>query len=189
MVHTYEINGLTVETGDLICTTDGDGDFSGQIWRLIGFLIPGKVDHIVVYVGPGGRCVEAGAKLRVITFNVEDNYWNTSRMTDQRGQFIDTLYGVTYPLKGLDRTQEEINGIRESIAEYCLAQADAAKPYNINFFNPKTDEAFYCSQLAYKAYLPHGIDLNSGENIVNIPWTDSIIYPQEIWDNWEHVRV
>jgi len=57
-----------VQTGDIICTTDGGGEiFAGQFWRLVGKLIPGEVDHIAVYVGPQGRCVEAGAKGRVIT--------------------------------------------------------------------------------------------------------------------------
>jgi hypothetical protein len=189
MIHTYKINELEVKTGDLICTTDGNGNFlSGQIWRLIGRLIPGEVDHIAVYIGPGGRCVEAGGKLRVITFDVEEGNWNAQRMTDQRGPIIDTLCGIAYPLKGLNNSEDEINGFRERIAEYCLAQADANKPYNINFFDSQTEEAFYCSQLAYKAYLKEGIDLNSGKNIINIPWTESIVFPQEIWENCEHKR-
>ncbi len=71
MIYSYEMNGLKLQTGDLICTTDGGGEnIEGQFWRLIGKLIPGDVDHIVVYVGPGGRCVEAGAKGKVITFEV-----------------------------------------------------------------------------------------------------------------------
>jgi hypothetical protein len=71
MIHTYEIEGLRVQTGDLLCTTDGGGaDITGQFWRLIGKLIPGDIDHIIIYVGPGGRCVEAGAKGKVITFDV-----------------------------------------------------------------------------------------------------------------------
>ena len=71
MVFSYQINGLIVQTGDLICTTDGgDVDIKGQFWRLIGKLIPGEVDHIVIFVGPGGRCVEAGARGKVITFEV-----------------------------------------------------------------------------------------------------------------------
>ena len=65
MIYDYEINGVPVRTGDLICTTDGnDSPISGQFWFLIGMLIPGDVDHIVVYTGPQGRCVEAGAGRR-----------------------------------------------------------------------------------------------------------------------------
>jgi hypothetical protein len=37
MIHTYEVEGLRVQTGDLLCTTDGGGaDITGQFWRLIG---------------------------------------------------------------------------------------------------------------------------------------------------------
>lgn len=67
MVYKYTINGLKLRTGDLICTTDGGGElFVGEFWRLVGKLIPGDVDHIVIYIGPGGRCVESGATGRVI---------------------------------------------------------------------------------------------------------------------------
>jgi hypothetical protein len=42
MICEYEINGLKLKTGDLICTTDGDDeDIKGHFWRLIGKLIPG----------------------------------------------------------------------------------------------------------------------------------------------------
>jgi len=69
MTYTYQIDGLPVETGDIICTSDGGGPFiDGQLWRLIGMLIPGEVDHIAIYIGPNGRCVEAGAKLHVVAF-------------------------------------------------------------------------------------------------------------------------
>jgi hypothetical protein len=45
MIHHYTINGLEVQTGDLICTTDGDDtDITGKLWRLIGKLMPGEVD-------------------------------------------------------------------------------------------------------------------------------------------------
>ena len=52
-VHTYQINGLTVRTGDLICTntTEGESVFGGLFWRVFGTIIPGKVDHIAIYEG------------------------------------------------------------------------------------------------------------------------------------------
>lgn len=60
-VHAYEINGIPVETGDLICTVDGNpSPVISQFWWIVGRLIPGDVDHIVIYVGPEGMCVEAG---------------------------------------------------------------------------------------------------------------------------------
>lgn len=181
MIHKYTINGVPVHTGDLICTTDGGEHLiSGHFWWLIGKLIPGDVDHIAIYVGPKGRCVEAGAKCHVITFDVKDNQWNAYEMKEQRN-LIDTLYGVSCPLKDKGLSEDEEAKIRSSVASYCLAQAEAKKPYNLNFFNSQTDDAFYCSQLAYKAYLPHGIDLNTGRGIPNIPGADSVIFPQEIW--------
>jgi len=183
MIYNYIINDLSVETGDLVCTTDGgESILPGQFWRLIGKLIPGDVDHIVIYVGPEGRCVEAGAKGRVLTFDVSDNIWDADKMYEQRN-LIDTLYGVAYPLKDRGLSEQEIVQIREDVAEYCLHQADTRKPYNINFLNSQTEEAFYCSQLAYKAYLRHGINLNTGKGVIEIPGTSSIVFPQEVWES------
>ncbi len=188
MMHTYKINGLPVQTGDLICTTDGgEALLSGQFWWLIGKIIPGDVDHIVIYVGPEGRCVEAGAKFRVITFEVKDNKWDSNEMNEQRN-LIDILYGVAYPLKDKNLTESEEAKIRNSVASYCLAQAKAEKPYNLNFLNSQTEDAFYCSQLAYKAYLSNGIDMNTGIGVPNIPGTSSIIFPQEIWSGCNHKK-
>lgn len=91
MIHHYIINGLPVETGDLISTNDGGGSIlPGEFRRLIGKLIPGNADHIVIYAGPEGRCVEAGAKGRVITLNVFDNIWDADKIYTQ-GNLIDTL--------------------------------------------------------------------------------------------------
>jgi len=84
-------------------------------------------------------------------------------------RLIDTLYGVGYPLKDKNFSEDAEAGIRKSVGGYCLDQAEARKPYNINFLNSQTDEALYCSQLAYKDYLPHGIDLNTGKGVPNIP--------------------
>lgn len=189
MIHSYEIEGLTVQTGDLICTTDGgDADVTGQFWRLIGKLITGDVDHIVVYVGPGGRCVEAGAKGKVITFDVIGNVWDEKKMRAQRGPFADTFYGVAYPLGSGTIDPQREKKIREDVAAYCLEKARLNKLYNLNFFNSSTDDAFYCSQLAYKAYLRNGIDLNTGAEVFGVPGTKNIILPQEIWDGYIHKK-
>jgi hypothetical protein len=188
MVHTYEIDGLPVKTGDLICTRDGgDSILAGQFWRFIGKLVPGDVDHIAIYTGPGGKCVEAGAKGCVVSFEVYDGTWDSERMMDQR-MIEDDLYGIAYPLEGKAQSQEEEALIRQSVAEYCLCQARARKPYNINFLNSSTDDAFYCSQLAYKAYLRHGIDLNTGKSVGALPGTGSIVFPQEVWESCVHRR-
>lgn len=189
MIYNYEINGLNVETGDLICTTDGNqGSVLGQFWFLFGKLIPGDVDHIVVYVGPHGRCVEAGAKGRVITFNIKNNSWDANKMMNQRGPIIDELYGIAYPLARSRLAPQKKLKIRESVARYCLRQAKAKKPYNFDPLNSNTEKAFYCSQLAYKAYLRNGINLNTGKALPKIPGTESIIFPQEIWSGCKHKK-
>lgn len=186
MIHTYRINGLLIQTGDIICTTIRDERIMpGDFWRLIGRLVPGAVDHVAVYVGPEGRCVEAGAR-GVVTFEA-GHIWMAKEMRKQRG-FIDILYGIAYPLRDRDFSEGEQTKIRSSVANYCLAQAAANKPYNLNFLNSQTGDAFYCSQLAYKAYLPHGIDLNTEQGVPNLRGTRSIVFPQEIWSGCSHQR-
>ena len=186
MIYEYQVNGLMMHTGDLICTTDGDEtDIRGKFWRLLGKLIPGDVDHIVVYVGPQGRCVEAGPK-GVSVFEIPGSVWDAEEMADQRGMLIDELFGVACPVQGKDLAEAQIVHIREDVASYCLAQL--GKPYNIDFPDPYREDAFYCSQLAYKAYLREGIDLNTRMGIPNIPGTESIIFPQEIWSGCAHCR-
>lgn len=74
--------------------------------------------------------------------------------------------------------------MRASVAAYVLAQV--GKPYNLNFLNAETEESFYCSQLAYKAYQQIGINLNTGLTMEQIPGTNVIIYPQEVWSGFSH---
>ncbi|MEF2230090.1 MAG: hypothetical protein V3571_04110 [Pseudodesulfovibrio sp.] len=187
MIHTHTFQGVTVRTGDLLATRDGTPRLSGQFWRIVGGLIPGEVEHIVVYVGLGPRCVEAGAKGKVLAFEARDD-WDGEAMQGDRG-FIDTLHGAAYPLAGKDVPPEKETRIRETVAAYCLHQAAEEKPYNLNFMNPDTEEAFYCSQLAYRAYLPHGVNLNAGRGLPNFGLTRRIVFPQEVWDLCEHTRV
>ena len=185
MVYYFEINGLDVKTGDLICTVDGGGPIvPGEFWRLVGKLIPGDVDHIVIYVGPEGKCVEAGTK-GVISFETHSPAWDSESMVDQR-LLVDQLYGIAYPLAGRGLTSEQEETIRENVASFCLAQV--GKPYNINFLDSSTENSFYCSQLAYKAYQKCGIDLNTGKGVPEIPGTGSVIFPQEVWESCVHER-
>lgn len=184
MIHTYEIEGILVQTGDIICTMNGKPDIlPGEFWRFVGRLVPGDVDHVAIYLGPEGRCVEAGAH-GVIKFTVFNREWNTERMARRRGHLFDTFYGVASPLDALGLGEEEEYEMREKVAAYCLAQL--GKPYNLNFLNSETEESFYCSQLAYKAYQQVGIDLNTGLAMEQIPGTNAIVYPQEIWDGFSH---
>jgi cell wall-associated NlpC family hydrolase len=184
MIYTYQINGMPVQTGDIICTMNGKPDIlPGEFWRLIGRLVPGDVDHVAIYLGSDGRCAEAGAK-GVITFDVPNGVWNTERMARQRGLLFDTFYGIAAPLDVLGYSEEDEYHLRMAIANYVLAQV--GKPYNLNFFNAETEEAFYCSQLMYKAYQTIGINLNTGLTIEQLPGANQIVYPQEIWEGFSH---
>ena len=184
MIYTYEIEGLALQTGDIICTMNGKPDIlPGEFWRLVGRLVPGDVDHVALYLGPDGKCIEAGTR-GVITFNVPRGHWDTERMALQRGLLFDSFYGVASPLDGLGLPEEEEHELRATVATYCLAQM--GKPYNLNFLNAETEETFYCSQLAYKAYRQIGINLNTGLAMEQIPGTNAIIYPQEIWSGFSH---
>jgi hypothetical protein len=184
VIYTYQIEGIALQTGDIICTMNGKPDIlPGQFWRLVGRLVPGDVDHVAIYLGPEGRCIESGAR-GVVTFDVPNRRWNTERMALQRGLLFDTFYGVASPVDGLQAAEDDEFEIRSRVAEYCLTQV--GKPYNLNFLNPETEEAFYCSQLAYKAYQQVGMELNTGLAIEQLPGTNAIIYPQEIWNGFPH---
>jgi hypothetical protein len=184
MIHSYQIEGLTIQTGDILCTMNGKPDIlPGEFWRLVGRLVPGDVDHVAIYVGPEGRCVEAGSR-GVITFDVPNQHWDTERMARQRGLLFDTLYGAASPLEELGLAEEEEHQMRAAVADYCLAQV--GKPYNLNFLDAETEQAFYCSQLAYKAYQQVSVNLNTGLAMENLPGTNLIIYPQEIWGGCPH---
>jgi len=188
MIHEYSLYGLPLKTGDIICTTDGNLEIeAGEFWRLLGRLLPGDVDHVIVYVGPDGRCVESGGR-GVITFNIEGDTWAPRKMIKHRGRFYDQFYGIAYPLAGRGLSAEKEAHIRESVAAYCLAQAQDEKPYNLNFLDVNTERAFYCSQLVYRAYLVHGINLNTGKGVPTLPGTSKIVFPQEIWSACHHRR-
>lgn len=186
VIHSYTLNGLALQTGDIICTRDGqEGSLAGQFWRLIGKLIPGDVDHVAIYVGPDDRCVESGEK-GVITFNLLGNRWDAAAMRGQRGSLLDTFWGVAYPLANRNLSPDEEAHIRTSVAKYCLAQV--GKEYSIDFLHPEQEEKFYCSHLLYKAYQPFNIDLNTGKEVPNLLGTSSIIFPHEIWAGLSHER-
>lgn len=182
------LNGLPLQTGDLLCTQSGStGIPIGAFWRVIGLLTPGEVDHIAVYIGPGGRCVESGP-LGVNCYTFHGECWEPEQMIDQRGQFVDKLVGVAYPLEGGGFSDEEEQRIRLQVGRFCLEQARLDKPYNFNLLDSDTLEAFYCSQLAYCAYKPYGINLNTGLGVPDLPGSSSLIFPQEIWAGCVHRR-
>lgn len=188
MIYQTTISGLPVRTGDVICTQDGaEASLVGRLWRALGHFVPGEIDHVILYVGPGGRCVEAGAR-GVIVFEAPDGPWSAEQMADER-LLYDTLVGVADPLAGRGLAPEEEERIRAGVAAYCIEQAVANKPYNFNFFDPETDAAFYCSQLIYQAYLEYGVDLARGEIDADVRDDVRLVLPQVIWQNSHSVRM
>jgi len=187
MIYESSFNGIPVKTGDIICTSNGKPDIlPGEFWRLIGRLLPGEVDHIVIYLGPQGRCAEAGS-LGVITFEMPGQSWHSEKMLVSRGLLVDELYGVVYPMRGMSLSMVDEMHIREGVASYCLAHL--GMPYNLNFLDAEREDAFYCSQLAYKAYQPFGINMNNGLAMSNLPGSEQIVFPQEIWNGFPHQGV
>jgi hypothetical protein len=188
MIYTYQFNQVPLCTGDVICTVDGLSDsLYGKFWLQVGRILPGKVDHCTIYLGPAGRCVEAGPG-GVIVYEMPGQEWNAAALADQR-QFVDQLYGVAYPLAGRGLSLDAEHQIREGVAHYCLEQARLAKPYNLKFPDPDTEDSFYCSQLVYKAYLQYGINLNTNMGMPAGKLLDAIVFPEEIWNGCVHRKV
>jgi hypothetical protein len=176
MVYEYTINGRRLKSGDIISTTDGNNSIYSLGFVLLGHLIPGEVDHTVIYIGPDGLCVESGMR-GVISFRA-GRRWSSKKMFKERG-LIDTFFAASsvFAGRGLSPTDEQL--ARTFIRAYALGSV--GKPYNINFLDPDTESCVYCSQLAYLAYKKVGIDLNVGSS--GIPGIDRIIFPEEILRN------
>jgi hypothetical protein len=156
MIYTHSFDGLTVKTGDILCTQDGvENSLFGQIWRLLGKILPGEIDHCLVYIGPGGRCVESAAR-GVIVFEMPGSRWDALPLNPER-LLLDTLVGVAYPLDGRGLSEaEELHS--PGCADYCLYHASQRKPYNFNYFDPDTDRAFTVANWLTKPTCS-GIDL------------------------------
>ena len=188
MIYTHTFNGLTVQTGDILCMRNGARyNWFSRLWSMVGYLVPGRVDHTVLYIGPEGRCIEAIAK-GVSEFTMPGNRWDAGQLGSTR-LYYDTLIGGAYPLQGLGLSSQEERRIRTGVADYCLAQV--GKPYNANFLNTVTDEAFYCSQLIYLAYCDVGVDLGvSPVQLLTEPRDAQskplLILPNALMDNCTH---
>jgi uncharacterized protein YycO len=188
LIYHYQIDNLLLTTGDLICITKGDYVSTlSQIMRPIEWCMYGAVKHVTIYVGLGGHCVEAGPG-GVIAFDLAGKTWQAEPLRQQRRGMGGTLYGVAYPLWDSRYSRNERIQIRTEVARYCLEQAEMNKPYNWNVLDSEREDAFYCSQLAYKAYRPFEIDLNSERGIPNRPLLRSIVFPQEVWSGCAHRR-
>jgi hypothetical protein len=179
MIYSEILEGKSISSGDIIATVDGgEGSFYGALFKLIGAIIPGKPDHIIMYLGPDGICVEAGPK-GVNLFGFFDGRWDAEQMRLQRG-ILDKLYGVGSLMEGRITDPLEEEAARSVIRSFLLNQI--GKPYNWNFLDPDQKDSFYCSQLAYVAYKRIGINLDtiSGPSLhPMIP--NKIVTPEEVW--------
>lgn len=178
MVYKFEVSGRTLKTGDIISTKDGTNSIFSLGYRMLGKLIPGKVDHSVLYVGPGGLCVEAGT-FGVISFTAVDR-WNSEEMLAERG-LLDTFVAASSVLTGRGMTPDEEDAARSFVRAYALGCV--GKPYNLDFLHPDNERALYCSQLIYLAYKKVGINLNVGTSGIVGRWSNTIVFPQEIYEN------
>ena len=185
MIYEHVFEGLPVRTGDILCTRDGSphGVF-GRIWQAIGKLVPGEIDHCALYVGPGGRFVEADARgASVLTMQGER--WDSESL-EHRRLFVDTFAGVAYPLEGRDLSIRTQHRIREAVASDCLAQAAAHKPFNFNLFNASNPRRTYCSQMIAEAYRREGIEL---DRLHKSRLFRRAILPETLWQTCAHRRV
>lgn len=178
MVYEFRINNRLVKTGDIISTRDGTNSIYSIGFLALSGVIPGEADHSVLYVGPGGLCVEAGIH-GVITFTA-GNWWNSEEMYLERG-LLDTFMAASSVLANRGMPAKEETAARRRIRAF--AMGCVGRPYNIDFFNPDTIGAFYCSQLVYLAYKHVGIDLNTGGAGLAGRLCERVIFPQEIYDN------
>lgn len=188
MDHVHEIDGLPVRTGDILCMRDGGrrGVFE-RLCMVFGALIPGEIDHCALYVGPNGRFVEADIH-GVTVLTMPGNHWDAQALERKR-LFVDSLVGVAYPLQGRGLTPLEETRLREAVAEYCLAEAAARKPFNFNFFNAANPNRTYCSQLIADAYRSQGIELDGKQAVPRLSIFRSAVFPEAIWAGSAHCRV
>jgi hypothetical protein len=188
MDHVHEIDGLEIRTGDILCMRDGGrhGVFE-RLCMAFGALIPGEIDHCVLYVGPKGQFVEADIH-GVTVLTMPGNHWDAKALERKR-LFVDSLVGVAYPLQDRGLTPQRETRIRKSVAEYCLAQAAAHKPFNFNFFNAANPNRAYCSQLIADAYRGQGIELDSKLAVPRLRIFRRAILPEALWAGSPHCRV
>jgi uncharacterized protein YycO len=181
VLYSHSFHGVIAQTGDILFTRDGmPGSLFGEIWRLLGQILPGDLDHVALYLGPGVRFIESAANgVEVCEFASDE--WNALPYAQQR-LLVDELVAIADPLAGRGLTPEEETRMRQAVVAYCLTQVARSKPYNLNVFNPETDGAFYCSQLIYKAYQMQGIDLHEHVGAEAESILAPIVLPKDIWN-------
>lgn len=181
MIYTHNFDGVTAKTGDILFTRDGEsGSLFGAIWKVLGYVLPGDLDHTALYIGPGIRFIESAAK-GVVVVTMEGENWEGKRYGKER-LLIDELVGIGNPIAGRGISEEQEVQIRENVVGYCMAQVAEAKPYNLDFFDPETDGAFYCTQLLYKAYQSQGINLHVHQGDDSESLLAPLVLPKDVWN-------
>jgi len=187
MIHRHRINGVPVRTGDILCTRDGDGKgWVGALWRALGSLVPGEIDHCALYVGPGNRFIEADAR-GVSVLSMPGDCWNPEALLHHR-LFVDTFVGVAYPLDGRRIPQRQQDRIRMSVANYCLAQAASGKRFNFNLLDATNPRRTYCSQLIVEAYRTKDIHLDGKHAKKSLRTLRHVVLPESLWEGSPHCR-
>jgi|GEM_PF-216892 Uncharacterized distant relative of cell wall-associated hydrolases len=182
--HIYEavLHGRVVRTGDLVATRDGAArSLLGRFWQAIGRCLPGVIHHVLMYVGPGLRFVEAGPA-GVRAFTMPHDRWDPYAVEHLRGGVTDALFGVANPLAGRALSPMAEAHIRRAAADYCLAQV--GKPYNLRFSQPEREDRFYCSQLLWHAYARQGIALLESPTLGASSDGEGrrrILFPADLW--------
>lgn len=188
MLHDHTIDGLPLRTGDILCLRNGSHrSMYGRLWQGIGALVPGEIDHCALYLGPGGRFVEANV-FGVTVLDMPGDTWDAHVLVRER-VLLDILVGVAYPLANRDLPHAEETRIREAVAEYCLQQSAANRPFNFNLLDATDPERAYCSQLIAEAYRRVDIDLDSNLGVPTARIFKHAVFPQELWSGSPHLRV
>jgi hypothetical protein len=120
---------------------DGTNSIKSLSFRVLGAAIPGDIYHSVLYVGPGGLCVEAGI-FGVTSFTATET-WNSDETFATRG-LLDTFVAASSVLSGHGLSSDEEDTARSFVRAYALGCV--GKPYNLDFLHPDNERAMYCSQ-------------------------------------------
>jgi uncharacterized protein YycO len=128
---------------------------SGSYWFHVAiFLGEAQIAHAT---GPGIAGVPEPDQVRIDS--IYDTAWWTGEIHD---------WAVIRPLTNL----------QEMAVQYARDKANQTNPhilYNMEFFNKQTESAFYCSQLAWKAYEKYGLDLETNRGFIQL--TTSLYVP------------
>src|SRR4029079_5856877 len=84
MIYSHTFDGVTAKTGDILFTRDGEpGSVFGAIWKVLGYVLPGDLDHTALYVGPGIRFIESAAR-GVVVVTMEGESWQGRQYGKER---------------------------------------------------------------------------------------------------------